>query len=642
VFASSTQRRRFEREVEIVAGLRHPNIVTVFDSGLTEDGSHFFAMEYVEGASLDDWLLAGGAQSPLRERLHIFRAICDGVAFAHQRGVIHRDLKPQNIMIAADGTPRLVDFGLARPVPDSIIDGRSDVTVEGSFLGTLRYAAPEQTRGDPNLVDVRSDVYALGVLLYEMLAGHSPYDLAGDPASMIETIRDVTPLPPSAHGRRVPGAIRIDRDLDTITLTALAKERDRRYQSASALRDDLDRYLAREPIEARRDSAWYVLRKLVQRYRWRASIAAGFLVVLIASSVVVSFLYHRARTEAEKFRQINLFLEDTLGSAQPAAGGGDLALRDLLDEAVQWIDLALADKPEVAASIRVTIGNSYRNLGLFDDAETQLEAALETRRSLFGERHAQIAQSLNVLGMLRRDQGRYAEADQLLRRALAMRRRLLGDQSYEVSLTLAILASVRIAAGDCDGAEGALQESLAIREHLFGPVHQDVAMCHFSLGEVAVACGDLEAAASHHLLALKIRREVLPKQHPDLARSLEATARVLSGLGRAEESESLLRECVAIQSAAGRPEQWRIALTRNELGACLIELGRYDEAETELLESYRDLVRTLGARDPRTRTAIQRIIRLYERWNRPDQASSWRDRLPRPADESSTSAVRSG
>ena len=597
-FATSNQRRRFEREIELIAQLEHPNIVTVYDSGTTPDGCHYFAMQYVEGEPLDEWLRQRrGPKLSLPEFLRLFVKLCDGVSYAHQHGIIHRDLKPANIIVDPAGEPHILDFGLAKPMAGSQLGQQATVTIEGAFMGTLAYAAPEQTRGEPKLIDVRSDVYSLGVMLYEMLTGHFPYPVEGDLAEVLKAITTVAPKP-SAEWRRLDGAEalsfgKLDNELETIVLKTLSKEKQRRYQSAAALRDDITRYLAGEPVEAKRDSGWYILRKAVVRYRMRASIAAIFVVLLIAFSATVFVMYQRATIEANKARQIKIFLEDTLSSVQPAEGERDVSVRELLDEAVLWIDLALADQPEVRASIQTTIGNSYRSLGLFEKAEIQLQAALQTRLDLFGDEHLEIVRSLNLLAHLRREQGQLEEAERLFRTALAMRRKLENDDKYDI-YTLANLAQVRRAQNDYEDAERLLNESLAIRRRLFGDVHPETAMCHYNLAFLAEDRGDLIRAERLHREALAMRRAVLHRHHPSLRNSLDALGTLLLRTGRPEEAEPLLRECLELRIETLPPDHWQIAQTQGVLGESLSQLERYQEAESLLLESWELFKEALG------------------------------------------------
>jgi len=492
---------------------------------------------------------------------------------------------------------------------------RADVTVEGSFLGTLAYAAPEQTRADAR-VDVRADVYALGVILYELITGCYPYPMEGDLAEILRSITDTEPTPPSAWRRRGDGAsapYRIGGELDTIVLTALAKEPERRYQSASALRDDLRRYLDGAPIEAKKDSGWYVFRKTITRHRVPFAIAGAFAMVLVAFSGVVVVKNHRINIENEKLREINVFLEDTLGSVHPARPGDEVVVRELLDEAVQWIDMALAEQPEVAATIRMTVGNSYRGLGRLDDAAEQIELSLATRLALHGERHVDVARSLNALALLRRDQGRFDEAETLFGEAIALRRDLLGDRSIDVSYSLASFAGMRLRQGMHDEARTMLEESLDIRREIYGPVHQDVAMCLYTLATIADARGDAEQAERLHRQALGMRRAILSEQHPDLARSFESLGKLLARADDYTEAVVLLEECVAVRRQFLSAGHWQIARTQGVLGGVLVEAGEYERAEPILADAERRLREVLGEDDERVKAVRESLERARGR-----------------------------
>lgn len=284
--ASGPDRRRFENEVQLASRLRHPNIVAVYDGGC-DSGRDFFAMEYVEGEPLD--LYCSRNDLPIARAVRLFLTICRAVSYAHQQGVIHRDLKPSNVLVDANGDAHILDFGLAKPVPGSASLVDSTLTHVGDFAGTWSYASPEQVRMDPVRVDVRSDVYTLGVILYEMLTDCSPYPAptATSRDSIIRNILKTPPLPPSAILRDVDG------DLEAIVLKALSKDPDRRYQSAAAYADDLERYLNGDVIEARRAQSWHVLSRLLRRHRWQFGGLAAALFVLIAFTVIVSILYSR-------------------------------------------------------------------------------------------------------------------------------------------------------------------------------------------------------------------------------------------------------------------------------------------------------------------------------------------------------------
>jgi WD40 repeat protein/serine/threonine protein kinase len=312
-YASSRQRSRFEREVELAAGLRHPNIVTVFDRGTTADGRHFCVMEYVEGATLGKLLSdnssAGWLHTPIAQRLRLFAKMCSAVEYAHQRGIIHRDLKPANVLVDSMHEPRIVDFGLAKLTDTLGIRADPTVTQAGEFAGTFAYASPEQTQAKPELIDTRTDVYSLGVILYEMLTGQLPYKTNGPPGALLQAIAESPPRRPSAL------CADINDEIDTIVLKALAKEPGRRYQSAGELLSDIERYQTGRPIEAKRDSTWYVLTKTVRRHRLTFSIAAFAIVTLAAFAIAMSFAYRRAalteRQEVKRSTELAALLSES-------------------------------------------------------------------------------------------------------------------------------------------------------------------------------------------------------------------------------------------------------------------------------------------------------------------------------------------
>ena len=299
--ASPRSRRRFEREIELVAQLRHPNIVAIFESGVLATGVQYYVMEYLEGLPLDRYVRAH--RLDVLGTLELLGTVCDAVQHAHQHGVIHRDLKPTNILVDGDGRPRVVDFGLAKPLSAA---AGTLLSVSQTVVGTLPYMSPEQAAGRTDEVDIRTDVYALGVILFELLTGRYPYPVEGP---LPEVIRHITETPPAslsrtwsaANGagdgrarRSRPPECPIDADLETIVHKALGKDRDRRYQSVGELGRDLRHYLTGEPIEARRDSTWYVLRKSLRRYRVATAVTAAFLVVLSAGLAVAIALWRQA------------------------------------------------------------------------------------------------------------------------------------------------------------------------------------------------------------------------------------------------------------------------------------------------------------------------------------------------------------
>ncbi len=310
-FESARHRLRFEREVDLIASLDHHNIVRIYDSGITR-GQPFYAMEYVAGERLDCYVR--DRNLPVPEILELFSKVCAAVSFAHQRGVIHRDLKPGNILVDQAGEPRVLDFGLAKIAGPAWPDSTSPVTVTQEFVGTLAYASPEQASGTPDAIDIRTDVYSLGVVLYELLTGHFPYPVVGKIADILKAICEAPPPAPSSWSQRNQSAKSswrkknaINDEIEVVVLKALAKEKERRYQSAGELQRDVENLLKGLPIEAKRDSVWYVLRKMAARHAYAASVLAALSVSAVSFGAISYYFWQQADARLREIQSKDAF-----------------------------------------------------------------------------------------------------------------------------------------------------------------------------------------------------------------------------------------------------------------------------------------------------------------------------------------------
>ncbi len=594
---------RFEREVRTLARLQHPNIVAIHDSGAI-DGCYYYVMNYVDGMPLDKFVNVT-APNP-RAIARLFVEICDAVNAAHLHGVIHRDLKPGNIRVDRDGRPHVLDFGLSKTAEED--DGSSAMTLTGEFVGSIPWAAPEQAAGRMADIDIRTDVYALGVMLYQMLAGQLPYgrERLSGPA-LLDAIQNMDPLPLRPLRRDV------DHELDTIVRHCLQKDPTRRYQSAGDLGRDLQRYLAGDAIAAKRDSAAYLLRKQIRRH-WMLATVAGGIGLLVTVGFFVSLAFWRlaeretaraeseatkamgyladaqdeaaralsfsqqaqdqatrAATEAAKARAVNEMLRDMLTSVNPDEGNGrDARVVDLLDPTAARLDEGnLADRPEVEAAVRWAIGGAYASLGLYPEAEQQFGASLDRLKGIDEPNPTDLLQAYKEYGRILRENLKVDEAEAVFREGLA----LCDEEAANVTCL-----QLRLGIANCFKGRGDYAESERLYREAIPP---------------------LEA--------------VLGRSHADVATELTNLAQVLRELGKTDEAERLLREAVDIYQSTKGPGHTHTASTIANLSALLLSLGRFEEAESLALDSIATLREKHGDRHPRLATALASLGSLYVR-----------------------------
>jgi tetratricopeptide (TPR) repeat protein/predicted Ser/Thr protein kinase len=645
--AGRSLRRRFEHEANLLAQLRHPGIAQVYEAGVAESGP-YFAMELVEGERLDHWVKQGPDQ---RTRLRLLADVCDAVHHAHLHGVIHRDLKPGNVLVQISpdggGAPRVkvLDFGVARAV-DSDLQTMTAVTEVGQLLGTVPFMSPEQVAGDPSSLDARSDVYSLGVLGYWLLTGRLPYDLKDRSVPEIaRIIRDDDPATLSSVDTRLRG------DVDTIIAKALAKERERRYASASELAADIRRHLDDRPIEARPPGTVYQLRKFARRNRVLVGATAVLLVVLAAAAAGGSWLalratraeraareqVVRAETEAAKQEAVNEFLQGMLSSVDPWKDGDRATtVLDVLDRAAEDLDAGkLEPEPEVAAAVRASLGNSYWSMARYAEAEAQFRATLavlkdglpvgaeryvrtlsdlgllmaetsrfaeaestfrrqvDVSRELLGDGHEATIASLSTLSGVVADRGRYAEAESLIVEALERSAGLTGEGRAVHAANLHTLAALRHFRGDHRGAEQGFEESLALYREVSGPDHPSVLAGLDALGTVREGRGDVEGALATRREALSLTRTIFGADHPRVAVALNSLGDALVDVKRMDEAEPILREALRINRALNG-EHRETARSLNGLAQALRLSGRLAEAEPLYHEALAMTERVLG------------------------------------------------
>lgn len=627
--ATPDLRRRFAHESLFLGRLRHPGIAQVYEAGTAEtpDGPlPFIAMELVEGARLNEWARGRDATAPaLRARVELMIRLCDAVHHAHQRGLIHRDLKPGNVLVDVDGRPRVLDFGVARPADLDL--GTSLVTTHGELVGTLAYMSPEQLAGDPNDLDIRSDIYALGIILYELLAGRAPLELGKRPLEdALRAIREDEAPPLSQVDARLEG------DLTVIAAKAMAKDRQLRYASANGLAMDLQRYLDDEPISARAPGTVYLLRKFTRRHRTLVMAAAGIATALVLGVVVSSWQAVRAtRAEglaAERLDQaeaVTGFLQGMLESVQPEqARGNEVTVSEVLDRAAADLDQGqLATRPLVELALRQSLGGTYRTLGKYDLAERHLrqgraladsllppsaperlkvdlelartvrsrgdyataEQLIEAAQPHVAPRSALMVDVLDVLADVRYTQARWDECDSLRRLAAAIARETAAPDSLDYAgalLSWAFLANQRNRTGQADSL---IARAAPIFARAYRPDDPRTVQLLMKQGESARDAGRYTDALATFSRGLSVVETVYEPDHPLRADLLWRIGDAQRRAGTPAAAESSLTTALGIRLRALGPSHRDIAVTLTSLAAVHSESGRLDAAEQLLHEA---------------------------------------------------------
>ena len=652
---------RFDAERQALAMLSHPNIARVFHADVTDTGLPYFAMEYVRGLPLtrhcDDNRLT------IPQRLELFLQVCHAVQYAHQKGIIHRDLKPTNIlvtMIDDRPVPKVIDFGTAKSIHP--LTRRTLHTRIGSVMGTPHYMPPEQAETADLDVDTRADIYALGVVLYELLTGALPLDDAAlrnaTADQLARIIRDTEPPRPSARvtiprrqadpaatshalkaaeRRRAdpPSLVRQLRgDLDCITLKAMEKDRARRYETVDSLAQDVRRHLNHEPITARPPSRIDRTRKFARRHaRWLTAAAAVLIALIVglgaATAGLVRARHERdaARASAAHAHAVTSFLRDTLASMPETARGPTVSVRGLLDAARERLDQgAFKDIPQAEAAVRTTLGRTYAALHLDSAAEPQFAAALAIRQRLHGNQdHPDVALTLRDLAAALPARPSIDTAEPLARQALDMTRRLWPPNAREVADAQSTLANVLLAKGDYRGAEALYADALRILRNLLND-HPDVAAALSALADTRrLGNGGPHAAEPLHREALEMFQRHLGPRHARVGTSYRNLANVLSSKNEFAAAESLQRQSLQVFKDALGENSTTVLDTTIGLVDILVARAEHQHAVDVLLArrhwlNSQPALTTTAAEDVRL---SQQLASVYAAWGKPDQADDW-------------------
>lgn len=680
-FCTEEALRRLERETQALGRLQHPGIAQIYEAGTADTGfgpQPYFAMELIRGESL--LVYAGTHRLSTRQRLELMVRICEAVHHAHQRGLIHRDLKPGNILVDETGQPKILDFGVARMTGNE--DEVTRQTSTGQIIGTLSYMSPEQVLADPLELDIRSDIYSLGVILYELLTGRLPYNVSQRQLhDAVRTIREEDPTSLSSIDRTYRG------DIETMVGKALEKDKTRRYGSAADLGADIRRYLSDEPIAARPPSTAYQIQKFARRHRALVGSVTAVFVVLVAGVVTSTSqairanresqtalvernraLQAEARTRAERDRAaaaeqtavqerdlavsaqqkatrernralsekqradveaatakaVNNFLQQDLlaqASAKNQARPGskvdpDLKVRTALERAAAGIKGKFDKQPLVEASIRQTIGMTYRDLGLYAEAEPQLERALELRRRLLGDEHPDTLTSMSDLAVLYRDQSKPAQAESLLAKLLTIRRRVMGEDNPATLENAHELAQVYEEANKYAQAEPLLIKTLAARRRILGEDHPDTLLSMLELGWFYQQQGRYAEGENLEVKALAAQRRILGNDHPETLASMNSLALLYADEGKDAQAEALYAEALAIQRRVLGEEHSQTLITVNNLASLYRTEGKYAQAEQLQIRALEIQRRVLGEEHSGTLASMNNLAVLYQEQGR--------------------------
>ncbi|MCI0445874.1 serine/threonine-protein kinase [bacterium] len=633
--------KRFQYERQILASLEHPCIARFLEGGTTEDGIPYLVMEYIKAEQITTYCASRNLN--LRARLQLFRSVCDAVQYAHRNLVIHRDLKPSNILVTSEGVPKLLDFGIAKLLnPDWITEVPTVAhTVTSIRIMTPEYASPEQIRGEN--VTTSTDIYSLGVILYELLTGIRPRDFKTKSLAGIERIITeeepekpslaVVKNVPTAESRTIADTKRLSRelasDLDNIVMMAMRNEPQRRYLSAEQLGEDIDNYLQGRPVRARTPTFSYRASKFISRHRIGVSVTAAFLIfalIFVAGIVRERSRAEQARVQAEReaarAKAVSQFLQETLGSANPFTTnlGREVSLVEALQNASKEIGNSFKDQPETEADVRTTVGYTFMRLGKYEDAEKHLVRALEIRKGLHTGDHADIAESLDNMGTISEEKGDLPQAEKYFRQALEMRRKLYGKEHKDIAASMNNLGKLLHNEGKLPEAEKLYRESLEMRTKLLGPEADETASTINNLAALLIDKEDFANAETMMRKVLEIDLKRWGENHPNVAFSTNNVAYAMEHGGKINEAVPLYRKALELDIRTLGKEHPITTRAMCNLGRILMLTEKNDEAEQLLRRGLEIQNRIMEKNNPQIANTLMTLAQTLQKKNQCEEA----------------------
>ena len=640
---------RFEAERQALAMMDHPNIAKVFDAGTTETGRPYFVMELVRGIRITDY--CDQNQLSTKERLDLFIKVCHAIQHAHQKGIIHRDIKPSNIMVTLhDGVPvpKVIDFGIAKATEARLTEA-TVYTQLHQFIGTPAYMSPEQAEMSGLDIDTRSDIYSLGVLLYELLTGRTPFDakelVKGGLEAMRRTIRQAEPPRPSTrlstlqgealtatakqHGTEGGQLLRLIRgDLDWIVMKCLEKDRTRRFETANGLAMDLRRHLENEPIVARPPSTAYRMQKAWRRNKTAFAAVAVIGVVLVAAAGISACQAVRATRAGTLAKQrlaeseaISKFLTEVFQSPDPARDGRNITVAETLRIAAGKLETELAGQPARRAKLQATLAKTYDALGISREAIPLQEKVRDYYLAAFGPEHPDTLMAMNELAISCDHAGRREEALKLREQVLALRRKVLGPEHPDTLAAMHGLAnSYAGEAGRRDEALKMREQVLALRRKVLGPEHPDTLGAMNNLANSYYEAGRRDQALKLREQVLALARKVKGPNHPDTLKAMQNLALSYDSAGRQDQALKLGEEALALRRNVSGLEHPDTLRAMGELAVFYAKVGRHDEAlklEEDVLLLRR---KVLGPEHPDTLGTMRNLADSYRSFGRNREA----------------------